>query len=90
MKPTHKVALKPGTPASSIVGTSGNVDDRVLPEVPSARTRPALIIGAMVGTESNIIWICPLRMSLRAPVEPLYGTCTISMPVRFLRSSPAM
>ena len=55
MKPTHKVALKPGTPASSIVGTSGNVDDRVLPVVPSARTSPALIIGAMVGTESNRI-----------------------------------
>src|ERR1700751_3668547 len=51
MKPTHKVALKSGTPASVIVGTSGRVDDRVLPVVPSARTRPALIIGAIVGTE---------------------------------------
>jgi hypothetical protein len=71
MKPTHKVALKPGTPASAIVGTSGNVADRVLPLVPSARTNPALIMGAIVGTESNSIWTWPLRMSLRAPVEPL-------------------
>src|SRR4249919_3028246 len=51
MKPTHKVALKSGTPASAIVGTSGNVGERVLPVVPSARTNPALIIGAIVGTE---------------------------------------
>src|SRR5689334_19992799 len=71
MKPTQSVALKPGTPASAIVGTSGKVVDRVLPLVPSARTRPALIIGAIVGTESNRIWIWPLRISLRAPVDPL-------------------
>src|SRR5262245_25503998 len=71
MKPTQRVALKPATPASAIVGTSGRIGDRVFPVVPRARTRPALIIGAMVGTESNSIWICPLRMSFRAPVEPL-------------------
>ena len=45
--------------------------ERRRPEVPSALTRPASIIGAIVGTESNIISIWPEMMSLRAPVEPL-------------------
>ena len=71
MKPTHKVAWKPGTPASSSVGTSGRMAERTLPLVASARTRPDAMIGAMVGTLSNSNWICPPRMSLRAPVEPL-------------------
>ena len=53
------------------------------------RSREA-IIGAMLGTESNIISICPLMMSLRAPELPLYGTCSMSVPVRVLKSSPAM
>jgi len=34
-----------------MVGTSGNIDERVFPLVPSARTIPALICGAIVGTE---------------------------------------
>ena len=90
MRPTQSVATKPGAPASAKVGTSGRIGDRVLPLVPIGRTRPPLINGAMVGTESNRSWICPLNMSPRAPVEPLYGTWTMSMPVRFFRSSPAM
>src|SRR5271169_3993143 len=53
MNPTHKVAWNPGTPASAMVGTSGRIAERVAPLVPSARTLPALIIGAMVGTLSN-------------------------------------
>ena len=40
MKPTHKVALKPGTPASAIVGTSGNVGDRVFFETDSTELTP--------------------------------------------------
>ena len=55
MKPTHKVAWKPFTPASSSVGTSGRMAERFLPVVAMARTNPAWIIGAMVGTESNSI-----------------------------------
>src|SRR6185312_15464412 len=49
MKPTQSVAWKPGTPASAMVGTSGRMGERAVPVVPSARTMPPLIIGAMVG-----------------------------------------
>ena len=55
MKPTHSVAWKPGTPDSSSVGTLGRMAERFLPVVAMARTKPAWIIGAMVGTESNSI-----------------------------------
>ncbi len=65
--PTHPDAVKPGTPASEIVGTSGMIGERAAPEVPSARTKPASTFGFMVGRVSNIICTWPPMMSLRAP-----------------------
>src|SRR5258705_11241756 len=46
MKPTHKVAWKPFTPASSSVGTSGRMAERFWPVVAMARTNRAWTIGA--------------------------------------------
>ena len=60
-----------GIPDSVKVGTLGSEGDRTLPVVPNALTRPASIICAIVGTESNIMSTWPLTISLRAWVLPL-------------------
>src|ERR1044072_1315448 len=65
------VWLYSGIPASAMVGTFGSTGERLVPEVPSAFTRPSSMVDAIVGIESNIRSICPERISARAPVEPL-------------------
>src|ERR1044072_1328756 len=69
--PIQIVWLYSGIPASAMVGTFGSTGERLLPDVPSAFTRPSSMVGAIVGTLSNIRSIWPDKMSARAPVEPL-------------------
>ena len=66
INPSQMVASYPGTPASVTVGTSGSTSERVLPVVASARTWPALTLGAIVVTASIIICTCPPMTPLRA------------------------
>src|SRR6202035_382918 len=90
MMPSQMVASKPGTPASAMVGTSGSTLERVVAEVPSARTWPAWAFGAMVVMASNIISMWPPITALRLSPEALWGTCTMLVPVIALNSSAAM
>jgi hypothetical protein len=61
-----------------------------LPVVPSAFTCPACTFGAMVVIASNIICTWPPITLLRMSPEALCGTCTMSVPLIALNSSPAM
>ena len=90
MKPTQSVAAKPGTPASAKVGTSGRIGERSVPPVASARSKPALMIGAIAGMASNRIWVCPFKILLRMSLESVSGKCRMSILVICLRSSAAI
>src|SRR3954471_18708270 len=50
----HRVALYPGTPASIIVGTSGNAGERSAMVTASGRTRPDLMCGIAGTMSANI------------------------------------
>src|ERR1044072_7229548 len=71
LTPIQVVWLDAGIPASAMGGPIGRTGERTMPEVPSAFTRPSSMVGAIVGTLSNIRSIWPDKMSARAPVEPL-------------------
>ena len=73
-----------------MVGTSGSTLERLLAEVPSARTCPALTFSVMVVTASNAICTWPPITLERISPDALCGTCTILVPVMCLNSSPAM
>ena len=73
-----------------MVGTSGISLERVLPVVPSARTWPPCTVGAVVVMASIIICTWPPITALRASPLALCGTCTMSVPLMALNSSPAM
>src|SRR5882672_529002 len=87
MTPPQEFVSYPGTPASAMVGTSGNCAARLGEETPRPRTRPAFACGPIEGTLSNIIWMLPETRSLIACGLPLYGTCRMSVPVMDLNSS---
>jgi hypothetical protein len=87
--PIQVVKRKPGNPCSAIVGTSGSSAIRCAPVVPSAFSLPPWMCASGVWTTSIIRWMRPASRSVTAAEAPLYGTWTMSMPARDLKSSPA-
>ena len=86
--PYQSVSSYPGTPASAMVGSSGNTGARVALVTPKARSLRDRMCGATPGTPPNNIDICPPRSSINAaPTPDLYGTCTISIFASDFRSS---
>jgi hypothetical protein len=89
--PYHSITLdSSGRPASCAVGTSGSAGLRLVSMTPSARSLPLFTCGTVeVGLENiSITW--PPSRSLIAGPAPLYGTCTRSVPVACLNSSPTI
>src|SRR5262249_11339080 len=85
--PYHAFASWPGT-KSATVGRSGSTWERAAVVTANGRNLPALINSSDVGTLSNITCTWPLIRSVSAGAPPRYGTCTMSMPVIILNSSP--
>ena len=85
--PCHVLASKPGT-ESPTVGTSGSASERVAVVTASARTLPALMVSIDSGKGLNITCTWPPSRSVSAGAPPRYGTCSMSMPVIILNSSP--
>ncbi len=81
---------QPGTPASTIVGSCGNADERLLLLTASARTFPALMCGEARIAGANVISRRPATISVIASAQPLNGTCTIFTPAVLRKSSPLM
>src|SRR5436190_4651670 len=71
-----------------MVGRSGKAGERRAPLTANARTRPDCAYGAIEFRLSNMTCTCPAIRSLIACEPPLYGTCTMSVPVMYLKSSP--
>ncbi|KAG1303968.1 hypothetical protein G6F63_016655 [Rhizopus arrhizus] len=69
------IAGGPGTPDSAMVGTSGNMLDRVGLPTPSARTLPPFKCGTADGPSANITSTCPPSRSCMAGALPRYGMC---------------
>src|SRR5262249_40589836 len=83
------LASSPGT-KSARVGRSVSTWERAAVVTANGRNLPALINSSDVGTLSNITCTWPLIRSVSAGAPPRYGTCTMSMPVIILNSSPDM
>src|SRR5689334_5434900 len=86
--PVQVGARYPGTPASAMVGRSGNAGERFAPLTPRALTLPSRANGAIVCKLSNMRSTCPAIRSVIAEAPPRYGTCTISVSVMYLNNSP--
>jgi hypothetical protein len=71
-----------------MVGTSGRLMERFVPVTARARTRPLRTCCAIELVLSNMSWTLPAMRSAIAGAPPLYGMCTISVPVMYLNSSP--
>ena len=71
---------KPGTVSLS-VGTSGSCGRRFGLPVAMARSLPAWMCCSATWTGRNMKSMRPPSRSVTAPAVPLYGTCSISMPV---------
>ena len=65
-KPAQASMSKPVTPASSMVGSSGNSALRLMRVTPSARNAPAWTCGMPVVKSTNIIDTRPASRSVRA------------------------
>ena len=87
--PHQELASKPGT-VSEIGGTSGSTGERSGVATPIARSLPALNCSPAVSVSANITCTCPPTRSSSAGAPPLYGTCTMSMPVIILNISAAI
>ena len=86
--PCQLVACNAASPASRVVGVSGSAEIRSGLATASAFSWPAcssFIVEAGV-SNSNCTW--PLIRSGTAAAPPLYGTCSLSMPVNRLKRSP--
>src|SRR5207302_8370488 len=59
-----------GTSATSIVGVAA--------DVPSGTTFPAWMFGTAIVASQNMMWMLPVKRSVRAAGVPLYGTCWMS------------
>lgn len=70
-RPCQVVASKPGSPASSMVGTSGRLGVRLSVVTASARTWPFLRNPITPDVVANIIWSCPAMTSSSAGADPL-------------------
>ena len=71
----------PGTPDSPTVGMSGAATLRLALVMPSARMRLPLTWVSKEGAEPNITSMRPPIMSGTVVPLPLYGTCSMSVPV---------
>src|SRR5205814_9880135 len=86
--PYHAVDSKPLLPASSMVGTSGNAAERLSDVTASARILPDFTAPTEGPSDENSIGTCPPIRSVIAGPPPLYGTCSSTAPVTFLKYSP--
>ena len=71
MTPNHEPTLKPGSPCSAMVGTSGMIGERSSVPMPSARSLPALICGDPAIRPEQYIWVWPPIVSTIAGAPPL-------------------
>src|SRR5688572_15091116 len=90
ISPNQPSKTQSGTPASTIVGSCGNADERLLLLTASGRTLPALMWGEARIAGANVISRRPERISVIASAKPLNGTCTILMPAVLRKISPLM
>src|SRR5260221_892185 len=88
-RPNHSGTSTPSTPASFIVGTSGRSSVRFAPATASARRRPERTCWRIATVLEKLSWTSPAISAVSAGALPLYGTCTMLVPVRSLKSSPA-
>src|SRR5215510_9402749 len=77
----------PGTPASSMVGTSGRIAIRFALVTASARKRPALIGPDAAGSVENATGVWPATTDCTIGPPPLNGTITMSSLSDSLNSS---
>ena len=83
----HDVASKPGNPASTMVGRSGALDERLSEVMAMPRTRPSRTSGRLAPAFWMPTGTTPPMTSAR--LAPRYGMCSILMPARWQNSSPA-
>src|SRR3954465_1053118 len=83
----HVYDSNPGRPDSAIVGISGTTALRFTLDTPSARMRPDLTCGSSDGIEPNMTSTCPPINSGTVNALPLYGTCSMFVPVCILNIS---
>ena len=88
--PHQLIDLYPGTPASAMVGTSGRIELRTDPPVPSALSFPDLMWGRAWMRELMKPWLWPPMRSIMAGPPPLNWAMMISMPAMILKSSTPM
>jgi hypothetical protein len=72
-----------------MVGTSGNAGERSAERTASIFRRPVVTKGAIVCSAATVACTWPPTRSDAAPADPLYGTCTTSVPVSIFTSSMA-
>src|SRR6516165_9457661 len=77
----------PGTPASSIVGTSGRIATRFVLVTASARSRPSLICADADGSVANATGVWPPTTDCTIGPPPPNGTVTMSSLSDSLNSS---
>ena len=85
--PSTAAELKPGTPASAIVGRSGADGERRALAIPSARSRPLSIWGFTVSALPNTAATSPVMVPINAGPAPLNGTSRSFTPAIWLKSS---
>ena len=89
-EPNQLLMSKPGRPDSASAGTSGRTRARRADEMASARSLPDCRCGiALPITTKPNCGSCPASKAATCGAPPLYGTCTMSVPVAFLNISPA-
>src|SRR3954470_9657523 len=89
MNPLTMSAGRSWPVASIIVGTSGNADERVLLNMPSARSWPPRIYVTAVGSGDHAIGTWPPSVDADAGPPPLNGTWVMSTSNASLNNSPA-
>ena len=77
------LVVHPSVPAN-------NVQELIALATAMALSLPAFTCCHAAGIDTNRSWTCPPIVSMTAGPPPLYGMCTMSIPVLILRSSPAM
>src|SRR5688572_9747515 len=88
MKAYHNESSNSDTPVSFTVGRCGSAGDRAVPVVASARRRPDLTCPTTEPLVANVRNTWPPIKSVIAGALPLYGTCTILVPVSVSNSAP--
>src|SRR6266571_4149501 len=88
-RPNHSGTSTPSTPASFIVGSSGISSVRLAPATASARRRPDFTCGPTATGLMKDSWTSPASSAAIEGALPLYGTCTMLVPLRSLKSSAA-